>query len=162
MKTYLHSILYSVLKGSLISIFMLTAPAGYAQEINSQELTLEHNSQEGESDLAYDFFTGTLQLIVPVQANPDQGATQPVPQLQLKRCDLGQNQYVLIESQDHAVQQFIQHYNKQLQTAESESHKIQATVIGAYEERDGKNYLRVKSIEDVKTDTSCHLMDMFP
>ena len=158
MKTYLHSIL----KGSLISIFMLTAPTGYAQEINSQELIIEHNSQEGEDDLAYDFFTGTLQLIVPVQANPDQGATQPVPQLQLNRCDLGQNQYVLIESQDHAVQQFIQHYNKQLQVAESEGHKIQATVIGAYEEREGKNYLRVKSIEDVKTDTSCHLMDMFP
>ncbi|WP_156935694.1 hypothetical protein [Alkanindiges illinoisensis] len=154
--------MHSILKGSLISIFMLTVPTGYAQEINSQELMLEHNSQEGENDLAYDFFTGTLQLIAPVQANPDQGGKQPVPQLQLNRCDLGQNQYVLIESQDHTVQQFSQHYNKQLQAAETESHKIQATVIGAYEEKDGKNYLRVKSIEDVKTDTSCHLMDMFP
>ena len=108
------------------------------------------------------FFTGTLQRIAPVQSNPDQGAKQPVLQLQLNRCDLGQNQYMLIESQDHAVQQFIQHYNKQLQPAESENHKIQATVIGAYEEKDGKNYLRVKSIEDIKTDKSCHLMDMFP
>lgn len=151
-----------MLKGSLISIFMLTASTGYAQEINSQELMIQNNSQEGEDDLAYDFFTGTLQLIKPLQANPDQGDKQPVPQLQLNRCDLGQNQYVLIESQDHTVQQFIQHYNKQLQTAQSENHKIQATVIGAYEEKDGKNYLRVKSIEDVKTDTSCHLMDMFP
>jgi hypothetical protein len=131
----------------------------------SSSLCAQQNSVQNTDDLVYDFFTGTLQLVAHTQSVANKSGNKPALQLQLNRCDLGQNQYWLLDNEDHTVQQFIQTYEKQLKLADgsntSADHKIQATVIGAYQEKEGENYLVVKSIEEVQPDTSCHLMDMF-
>lgn len=130
----------------------------------SSSLCAQQNSVENADNLAYDFFIGTLQLVAHTQSGSDQSGNKPALQLQLNRCDLGQNQYWLLDNEDHTVQQFIQTYEKQLQLDDrsntSVDHKIQATVIGAYQEKEGENYLVVKSIEDIQPGTSCHLIDM--
>lgn len=74
--------------------------------------------------------------------------------LVLKRCDLVQNTYVLRDTGKQAgvVAKFIREpaHAKGIWYAE---------VIGDYEERNGKDGLKVVSFENVQEGKSCHFMD---
>lgn len=104
---------------------------------------------DDESEVTYDFFIGTVELAPPQSPSP----------LLLKRCDLGSNTYWLIDHKPQVIAQFMQNYQQQLTTATQKGHKIQLTVIGAYQEKDNENFLRVGEFTDIKPNTSCHLLD---
>ena len=105
----------------------------------------DHN----EPEVIYDFFTGTVELASPQSPRP----------LLLKRCDGANNQYWLIDYKPNVIAQFIQDYKQQLATASQAGKKIQLTVIGAYQQKNDEDFLRVSELQDIKLNTSCHLQD---
>lgn len=106
-------------------------------------------ADDNEPEVIYDFYTGTIEL-APAQS--------PSPLL-LKRCDGANNQYWLIDYKPNVIAQFIQDYKQQLATASQAGKKIQLTVIGAYQQKNDEDFLRVSELQDIKLNTSCHLQD---
>lgn len=106
-------------------------------------------ANDNAPDVTYDFFVGTVELAPPQSPSP----------LLLRRCDGASNQYWLIDHKPNVIAQFMQDYQTQLAVASQAGKKIQLTVIGAYEEKNDENFLRVGELTDIKTNTSCHLLD---
>lgn len=106
-------------------------------------------ADDNEPEVIYDFFTGTVELASPQSPSP----------LLLKRCDGANNQYWLIDYKPNVIAQFIQDYKQQLATASQAGKKIQLTVIGAYQQKNDEDFLRVSELQDIKLNTSCHLQD---
>lgn len=107
-------------------------------------------ADDNEPEVIYDFYTGTIELAP---------AHSPSPLL-LNRCDGATNQYWLIDNvPNHATAQFMQRYAQQLSTASQAGKKIQLTVIGAYQQKNDEDFLRVSELQDIKLNTSCHLQD---
>ncbi len=106
-------------------------------------------ADDNETEVTYDFFTGTVELAPPQSPSP----------LLLKRCDGASNQYWLIDHKPNVIAQFMQDYKQQLASASQAGKKIQLTVIGAYQQKNDENFLRVGELEDIKPNTSCHLAD---
>ncbi len=73
--------------------------------------------------------------------------------LVLKRCDVVQNTYELIDiAEGGPVSRF-------LAVHASDSGRWYAEVIGDYEDRSGQKTLRVLALENVKAEKGCHLLD---
>lgn len=128
----------------------------------STHLCAQQPADQDSEEMAPDLFTGTIALAKHEKSKANQAGKAPVLELRLKRCDLAQNQYWLLDGSNQPLQQFMQKYATALKAATDAAHQIQATVVGAYQEKQGENYLIVQRIEEIQPDTSCHLMDMFP
>ena len=72
----------------------------------------------------------------------------------LRRCDLVQNTYVLEDTKDSG--EVVERFTKD---NENRTGMWYAEVIGKYEEVNGRNVLRVLSIENLTEGKSCHLDD---
>ncbi len=72
----------------------------------------------------------------------------------LIRCDLVKNEYILTDvdkSANGPVKRLMDKFGKQ-------KPPIYAEVIGDYQEKDGKNILVAKAIQNIKQGKSCHLL----
>lgn len=75
--------------------------------------------------------------------------------VELRRCDVGGNHYVLLDPKEQKEGAVKQLKNKH----SSEPAPLYGEVIGTYQGKGGKNQIVVQSVENLTPGKSCHLAD---